>query len=435
MLRNGKIVSTELRKIAELARRDSRVKFTSLAHHLKPFFLLDCFKMLNQRGAAGSDGVTMEEFKADIGKNIMELHEDVRAGRYKASNVRRKFIPKADGKLRPLGIPTVRDRVLQRAVSEIISTVYEPYFCDFSYGFRPGRSAHNALESLRKTIDRSRIRYVVDADIEGYFDNVNHKWMMKFLEHRIADKTLRRLVAKWSKAGILENGVVVRSEKGAPQGGPISPLLANIYLHYVLDLWFEQKFKRRCKGNSAFVRYADDFVVCFEHKDEAEKFLEEIKERFVEFGLKLSEEKTQVVEFGKGSSRNGERGAGNGEPRTFEFLGYTHFMRRAKSGRYHVARKASRKTRIRFLKRVREWCNWNKHLRVRVQGKHLKKMLQGYYNYFGLTFYKSSLWNVKWHVARLWINALRRRSQRHNFYWKRVVRSEWFKLLPNPIWR
>lgn len=432
MRRPGDVVSTELRRIAELARQDREMKFTSLAHHLTPMLLLDSFELLNQKGAPGSDGMTMEEFKADIGKNILSLHGDLKAGKYRASSVRRKYIPKADGKQRPLGIPTVRDRVVQRAVAEIIGAIYEPYFLDCSHGFRPGRSTHNALESLRKTVDRSRIRYIVDADIKGYFDNVNHEWMLKFLRHRIVDRTILRLVAKWLKAGVMENGVVVRSEKGTPQGGPISPLLANIYLHYVLDIWFERKFKRACRGHAALVRYADDFVVCFEHKDEAEKFHEEIRERFAEFHLELSEEKTRIIEFGKESDQNGKRGPSDGV-RTFDFLGFTHYMRKWKNAEdYHVVRKPSRKSRNRFLVRVREWCEEHRHLRLRTQGEHLKKMLHGYYNYFGLAFCRPALRHVKWHVTRLWVSILRRRSQRHKLYWNRITGLAWMKILPDP---
>lgn len=258
MLRNGKDVYTKLQRIADLAKQDEEIKFTSLAHLLTPGLLKDCFLKLNQKGAPGPDGVTMSEYKANLDQNIESLWLELRTGKYRATAVRRVYIPKADGKQRPLGIPTVKDRIVQRAVGEILTAIYEPYFCECSYGFRPGRSCHDALENLRETVDRRPIHYVVDADIKAYFDSVNHKWMMRFLRHRISDRTILRLILKWLRTGNLENGVLVRGEDGTPQGGPLSPILANIYLHYVLDLWFERKFRSSASGYCALVRYADD---------------------------------------------------------------------------------------------------------------------------------------------------------------------------------
>jgi RNA-directed DNA polymerase len=308
MHRNEEPVSTQLQRIEELACRHTDLRFTSLAHLMTPVYLGECFKKLNQRAAAGTDGQTMSEFKENLARNAEELYELLKGNRYRATSVRRVYIPKANGKMRPLGIPTVKDRVVQRAVGGIISRIYEPYFIETSYGFRPGRSAHDALSVLKKTVQKKGIRYVVEADIKSYFDTVNHEWMMKFLGHRIADRTVLRLVRKWLVAGYMERGVVTRTGEGTPQGGPISPLLANIYLHYVLDLWFEKKFKKTCRGETALIRYADDFVVCFERKDEAERFLKEMEERFMAFNLGLSAEKTKLIEFGKRSSQNGLKG-------------------------------------------------------------------------------------------------------------------------------
>jgi len=259
-LRAVKDVSPELQRIAFKAKQDKRVRFTSLAHLLTPDFLKANFQKLNRHGAPGPDGVTMEAFRDTLDAEIDGVWRDLRTGRYRASPVRRVYIPKANGKLRPLGVPTVRDRTVQRAVADLSGTVYEPYFKDFSYGFRPGRSTHDALEALRVTIDRAPVRWVVEADIASYFDTVNHSWLMKFLQHRIADRTLLRLVAKWLKAGVMEGGVIGRSDEGTPQGGPLSPLLANVYLHYVLDLWFDHRFRPSVAGACALVRYADDCV-------------------------------------------------------------------------------------------------------------------------------------------------------------------------------
>lgn len=431
MHRNEQDVSTKLKRIAMLASQDKRLKFTSLAHLLTPDFLRKNFGELNRHGAPGVDGVTMEDFRSDLDRNVEAIWSDLRGGRYRASDVRRTFIPKVSGKLRPLGIPTVADRTVQRAVGEIISTVYEPYFLNCSYGFRPGRSCHDALEALRLNVDRNPVQIVVEADIESYFDTVNHDWMMRFLEDRILDKTILRLVRKWLNAGIMENGVVTRNEEGTPQGGPISPLLANIYLHYVLDLWFEMKFKPTCSGHCSLVRYADDFVVSFAHRGEAERFLKELRERFALYGLKLSEEKTGLIEFGKRSPNNHRKGP---EPRnkTFDFLGFTHYMRkRPKRGRY-VARKPKRVSRNKFLKSVKEWVTKNRDLSPWFQAKVLSRKLKGYYNYFGLRHCLPALKHDKWHVERIWIQALRRRSQRHRLYWWRVQKLPWFHLLPQP---
>ena len=424
-------VSTKLQRIAELAKQDTEVKFTSLAHLLTPGFLKESFLQLNQKATPGSDGVTMHEFRNNLDESIETLWTELMRGTYRAQPVRRVYIPKGNGKKRPLGIPSVRDRTVQRAVKRILEVIYEPYFCEFSHGFRPGRSCHDALESLRKTIDRKPIRYVVDADIKGYFDNVNHRWMKEFLRHRVKDRTLLRLIAKWLKAGVMENGVVCRSEDGTPQGGPLSPLLANIYLHYVLDLWFEKRIKPRMRGECTLVRYADDFLVCFELRDEAAKFLKELQERFARFNLELSAEKTQLIEFGKDSDHNNQIGPSNTQ-RTFDFLGFTHYMRKKGKRGYKVARKPCRKSRNKFLKNAKIWLEKYRHIPVWIQAKRLKRMLHGYYNYFGLRYCKPALRHIKWHLERIWISVLRRRGQKHRLYWKDMDRYGWFRSLPKP---
>ncbi|MBS3904889.1 MAG: hypothetical protein KGZ39_06150 [Simkania sp.] len=260
MLRNAEDVFTKLQRIETLAKQDVKLKFTSLAHLMTPELLQYALEKLNKHGAPGVDGVTVKEFASKAEENIAAIHLELKEMKYRASNVRRVHIPKSNGKLRPLGIPTVKDRVAQSAMATIIQMIYEPYFLDVSYGFRPGRSAHDALEAIKGAVDKTPINWIVDVDIRGYFDHVNHDWMIKFLEHRIADKTMLRLVSKCLKAGIMDNGVVTRNEEGTPQGGPISPLLANIYLHYVLDLWFEKQYKPKCLGHSFMVRYADDWA-------------------------------------------------------------------------------------------------------------------------------------------------------------------------------
>lgn len=434
MLRNEETVSTKLIRIAEIANQDKQIRFTSLAHLLTPELLKNSFNKLNHKAAPGVDGETIAAFGTDLDANIDALWLDLRKDKYKATEVRRTHIPKADGKLRPLGIPTVKDRIVQRAVSDILSAIYEPYFENSSYGFRKGRSTHDALEALRCNIDKERTRVIVDADIKSYFDMVNHKWLMKFLEDRIADRRLLKLIGKWLNAGIMDGGLRVRNEDGVPQGGPLSPLLDNIYLHYVLDLWFEKKFKPTCRGKAALVRYADDFVATFEHRIEAERFVAELRDRFALFNLELSEEKTRMVEFG----RNTQTGTGPGPvpmSRTFVFLGFTHYMRRRPKRGYYTARKPSKKSRNKFLASVTEWIYQHRDWSVWYQAKKLKQKLQGYYNYFGLRHCLPSLGHVKWHVERIWIRELRKRSHRHKLFWRRIPQYAWFSMLPEPARR
>ncbi len=425
---------TKLQRIAALARKDHRLRFTSLAHLLTVEYLKDSLKKLNKNAAPGIDGLTVTEYWKSVDSRLQDLHERLRTGRYRASPVRRVYIPKANGKQRPLGIPTVEDRIVQRAVAEIIGAIYEPYFCEFSYGFRPKRSCHDALEKLRKIVDKQPMRYVVEADIKAYFDTVNHQWLQTFLAHRIADSTIHRFIGKWLRSGIMENGVVSRSEEGTPQGGPISPLLANIYLHYVLDLWFKIEFKPSTRGACELVRYADDFVVCFENREEAVRFLKELRKRFEKFHLELSEEKTRIVQFGKTSPHNGETGPAD-SPRTFDFLGFTHYMRMKGERGYRVARKPSSTSRNKFLRKVKSFVEQHRDRNVWWQAYQLKPKLKGYYNYFGLRHCKRSLRHVKWHTQRIWICELRKRSQRHKLYWSQMRRYPWFGILPDPSLR
>lgn len=433
MHRNEEDVFTKLQRIEVLAKEDVTFKFTSLAHLLNPELLRFAYKKLNRHGAPGIDGVTMQQFAQNADESINTLHSELRERKYRADSVRRAYIPKNNGQLRPLGIPTVRDRITQKAAAEILGRIYEPYFMDVSYGFRPNRSAHDALEAIKRTVNANRVNWVVDVDIRGYFDHVNHEWMIKFLRHRIADKPLLRIISKWLTAGIMDNGVVTRNEEGTPQGGPISPLLANIYLHYVLDLWFEKKYKPRCQGFSFMIRYADDFIVGFEGQKEAEQFLQDLKKRFSEFGLAIAEEKTQIVAFGRNSRRDGKTGPTR-VPRTFKFLGFIHYMKQRGKGPKRnpvVARKPKSESRNKFLKNVKKWLRENMHTSIPWQRKRLSIRLKGYYQYFGLRHCLKALQHVKWHVGRLWVIALRRRSQKHNLLWKTIQTQAWFNL-PEP---
>lgn len=434
MRRNEESLSTKLRRIDELAEKDQRVRFTSLAHLLNEEMLTDSYKKLNRKGAPGTDGVSIGGFGEQLEENIKTLYEELKSGTYRATSVRRVYIPKANGKQRPIGIPTVKDRIVQRSVAEIIGAIYEPYFIEHSYGFRPGRSCHDAIRELKRVARKRRGRYIVEADIKSYFDKVNHDWMMKFLEHRIADKTILRLVKKWLNAGYMENGVKCRTEEGTPQGGPISPLLANIYLHYVLDLWFEKKYLKSCEGRTTLIRYADDFVVSFEKKEEAERFLREMKERLAAFNLTLAVDKTRLLEFGRRSSNNTTKGKA-GVIKTFDFLGFTMYARKRRNGRYSIAAKPSRDRKNRFLLKVKEWLRKNMNRNVWYQAFSLRRKLIGYYNYFGLKYCLPALEHVKFHVARIWLKTLRRRSQRAFVSWERFLSSSWYRKLPKPALR
>jgi RNA-directed DNA polymerase len=434
MHRNEESLSTKLQRIGELAKKDQSMRFTSLAHLLNVEMLYESFGKLNRKAAPGVDGVTMKEFGDNIWENTEALHEELRSMTYRATNARRVYIPKANGKQRPIGIPTVKDRVVQRAVAEIISRIYEPYFIEHSYGFRPGRSCHDAIRELQRAARKSRARYIVEADISSYFDTVNHEWMMKFLEHRIADSRILRIVKKWLNAGFMENGVKVRTDEGTPQGGPISPLLANIYLHYVLDLWFEKKYKKSCEGKATLIRYADDFVVSFEKKEEAERFLRELKDRLAAFNLTLAVDKTRLLEFGKRSRNNATKGKAD-VVKTFDFLGFTMFARKRNNGRYSIAVKPSRVRKNKFLRAVKEWLRVNTNRNVWYHAFSLRRKLFGYYNYFGLKNCLPSLNHVKVHVARIWLKTLRRRSQRAFISWERFLASPWYWKLPKPARR
>jgi RNA-directed DNA polymerase len=432
MHRNEESLSTKLHRIDELAKNDQSMKFTSLAHLLNEEMLTESYKRLNRRGAPGIDGVTIRGFGENAEENIRALYEELKSGRYRATSVRRVYIPKANGKQRPIGIPTVKDRIVQRAVAEIIGAVYEPYFIEHSYGFRPGRSCHDAIKELKRATRKSRARYVVEADISSYFDKVNHDWMMKFLAHRIADKTILRIVKKWLNAGFMENGVKCRTDEGTPQGGPISPLLANIYLHYVLDLWFEKKYRKSCEGKATLIRYADDFVVSFDKKEEAERFLKELKDRLAAFNLTLAVDKTRLMEFGRRSIHNTAKGKA-GVAKTFDFLGFTMYARKRKNGRYSIAAKPSRARKNRFLRAAKEWLRVNMNRNIWYQAFSLRRKLYGYYNYFGLKYCLPSLEHVKFHVARIWLKTLRRRSQRAFISWDKFLASPYYWKLPKPV--
>lgn len=415
------------RTLAEMARTDPNLRFTTLAHRLNAETLRVAFRRLNRQAAPGPDGLTVEDYERGLEERLRDLHHRLRTGRYRASPARRVLIPKANGKMRPLGIANVEDRVVQTAVALVLEPIYEQDFLELSYGFRPGRSAKDALEVLRQTIDKGPIHVVFEADIRGFFDHLDHAWLRKFLGHRIADRGLLRVIGKVLKSGVEEDGVVHRSKKGCPQGGPLSPLLANIYLHYVLDLWFQRRFRRSCRGEAHLVRYADDFVVCFELREDAERFRVELDERLRAFELELHPDKTRLIEFGTDLDKQGP-GPGSGG-HTFDFLGFTHYMRRRPKGRLRTARKPSKKSRLRFLAEVKLWLRKHMHSSPWFHQRALTAKLRGFYTYFRLRHCAPALWHVRHQVIRAWVRTLWRRSQKaRRLSWVRLKRKPWFKL-------
>lgn len=421
-------MSTQLGQIALKAKWDQKARFTSLAHLLTPEFLKETWGKMNRKAASGIDGESCEQFESELDRRVQELCEQLRAGTYRAPPVRRVEIPKGPGKTgtRPLGIPTVADRLLQRAVARILEAVFEADFLDCSYGFRPGRSPHHALRALRTRIVTGKVRHVAEADIRGYFTHISHHWVRQMVAHRIADPVILRLIGKWLRAGVMHEGVVLRTEEGTPQGGPISCILSNLYLHHSLDMWFERKYKRHCQGEAYLVRFVDDFVGCFEYGQDAEEFLRQLRKRFAEFNLTLAEEKTQVMLFGRFARE--QRAKYGKRPKTFEFLGLKHVCGVDRGGHFAVIRIPSVKSCRKFLARTHEWLIRHTHWKRRDQQRHLHVMLTGFYQYFGLHHCQRKLQWVMREVQRQWIRTLRRQSQRHRLYWSYLGSRSWFEL-------
>src|SRR5215211_1291596 len=333
----GADASSALGRVREVARRDRNARFTALLHHVSPGRLRAAYWAIRPQAAPGVDGVTWAEYGQDLEANLQDLHARVQAGRYRAKPSRRTYIPKADGRQRPLGIASLEDKIVQRAVVEVLNGVYEVDFRGFSYGFRPGRSPHDALDALAVGISRKRVNWVLDADIRDFFTSLDHSWLRRFLEHRIADKRILRLIGKWLAAGVIEDGNWSQTVEGSPQGASVSPLLANVYLHYVLDLWADWCRRRHAHGDVIIVRWADDFIVGFEHEQDAQQFLADLRARFAEFGLELHPDKTRLIEFGRYAAHR-RQARGLGKPATFDFLGFTHICAKSKNGRVWLKR-------------------------------------------------------------------------------------------------
>jgi group II intron reverse transcriptase/maturase len=416
-------VPSALERIRGAARQDKQRRFTALLHHVYDVERLrQAYFALKREAAAGIDGETWKHYGEQLGENLQDLSQRLQRGAYRARPVRRAYIEKADGRQRPLGVPVLEDKIVQRAVVEVLGAIYEQDFLGFSYGFRPQRNPHHALNALTVAIQTQKVSWVLDADIRSFFDTLEHSWLMKFVEHRVADRRIVRLIQKWLRAGVLEEGRRTRSEVGTVQGGSISPLLANIYLHYVFDLWTQRWRKKRARGDVIVVRYADDFVLGFEHRHEAERFLADLKQRFSRFGLELHPEKTRLIEFGRFAASNRKR-RGQGKPETFDFLGFTHSCGKTrKTGSFVVLRRTMRKRMAAKLHEVKAELQRRRHTTIGEQAKYLKAVVQGHVQYYGVPRNSPALNAFRWALGRLWWRSLCRRSQRGRIPWQRMTR-------------
>jgi group II intron reverse transcriptase/maturase len=405
-------LQSALDRVRQAACRDKQLKFTSLWHYVYDVARLrEAYLALKRDASAGVDGQTWQTYGQELESNLKDLSERLAQGRYQAKPVKRVYIPKADGRQRPIGVPVLEDKIVQRATVAVLNAVYETDFLGFSYGFRPGRSAHLALDALAVGIQTRKVNWLLDADIRGFFDTLSHEWLMKFVEHRIADQRVLRHIKKWLNAGVLEDGKCVEQEEGTPQGGSVSPLLANIYLHYVLDLWADQWRRTRGHGDVIIVRYADDFVVGFQHPSDAQQFLEELRERFRQFNLELHADKTRVIEFGREATGQRQR-RGEGKPPTFNFLGFTHACDKTRKGKF-VVRRRTMAVRMRAkLRAISRELRKRRHEPVQQVGRWLKTVLSGHYRYFGVPRNSEALNRFRVVVYRLWRLTLGRRSQK-----------------------
>jgi RNA-directed DNA polymerase len=425
----GQGALSDLDRVRRMARTDKEARFTALLHHVNIDRLRAAYLALEPKAAPGVDGVTWEDYGEDLEANLRDLHARVHRGAYRARPSRRVFIPKPDGRLRPLGVASLEDKILQRAVVEVLNAVFEADFLGFSYGFRPGRSPHHALDALAVGIKR-KVSWVLDLDFRDYFSRLDHQWLERFLEHRIADKRVLRLIQKWMAAGVVEDGSWTAFDEGVPQGASASPLLANVYAHYVFDLWAHQWRRRHARGQMVIVRFADDAVVGFEYREDAERFHAELRGRLAKFNLELAAEKTRLIEFGRFAARDRER-RGLGKPETFRFLGFTHICGKTRTGRFQLKRITDSKRIPAKLAVLRGKIERRQHLPVDEQGRWLASALRGHYQYYAVPDNIDALHAFREQAVRYWFVALRRRSQRTTVTWERMSRlaDRW---LPQP---
>jgi group II intron reverse transcriptase/maturase len=423
-------VTQALDRVRQAARLRKKEKFTSLFHHLSIDLFRESFFALKRDAAPGVDGLTWKEYEADLERNLTDLHSRVQRGAYRALPSRRTYIPKADGRQRPLAVMALEDKIVQKATVAVLNCVYEEQFLGFSYGFRPKRGQHDALDALVVGITDRRVNFIFDADVASFFDSVSKDWLVRFVEHRIGDKRIIRLIRKWLKAGVLEEGIVTVSETGTGQGSVISPLLANVYMHYVFDLWADRWRRREARGDVVIVRYADDFVVGFEFESDARRFWDALRARLEEFALSLHPEKTRLIEFGRHAADRRAR-AGLGKPETFKFLGFLFICGKSRRGQFLVHRKSRRDRMQAKLKEVKQELRKRMHQPIPEQGRWLAQVVRGYFAYHAVPTNRASISAFRRYVVRLWHRTLRRRSQKDRFPWERMpsLADDW---LPQP---
>jgi group II intron reverse transcriptase/maturase len=427
---SGARVSQGLAGVRKAAREYKEMKFTALLHHVTVDLLRDSFSSLKRKAAPGVDGVTWQEYAVGLEDRITDLHSRLHRGAYRALPSRRVYIEKADGRKRPLGVAALEDKIVQYAVVTILNQIYEENFLGFSYGFRPGRSQHQALDALSYALVKKKVNYMLDADIQGFFDNLDKAWMIKFVEHRVADRRILRLIQKWLKAGVMEEGKWSDTETGTAQGSVISPLLANIYLHYVFDLWVDAWRKKHARGEVIVIRYADDIILGFQWETDADRFRQSLGERLGKFGLELHPDKTRRIEFGRYAEQNRKR-RGEGKPETFDFLGFTHISGKNGNGSYAVRRMTIRKRMRKKLQEIKQQLRMRMHDPVPQTGAWLRSVVQGYFNYYAVPGNLDSLGLFRERVLRYWGQVLKRRSQLRRYAWVRRLKlaAQW---LPTP---
>jgi RNA-directed DNA polymerase len=416
-----KIMETKLTRIALIAKEKPEARITSLAGLINKDSIIESHIKMNKKKAGGIDQVTKDEYDKNLDENVDDLMERMKRQAYKPQPVRRVLIPKiGTDKMRPLGILAYEDKLVQSVLSDILNAVFDGDFLDCSFGFRPNRGCHDALKAVTKIIQDRKINYIVDADIKGFFDNMNHEWIMKFIEHRIADVNIYRLISRFLKSGVVENGEHRETPIGAPQGGQISPILGNVYLHYALDLWFEKVVREQCKGDAYMVRYADDSVFCFEYEDEARAFYEQLKKRLAKFNLELAEDKTKIMNFGRYAEEECKK-VGIRKPETFDFLGFTHYCSKSAKGYFRVKRKTSKKKYNASLKKFKSWLREQLTTPAVEVMKKLVVKLNGYYRYYGLTDNSQMIARFGDEVKRLLYKMFNRRSQKKSMNWIKYI--------------
>jgi len=423
-------VSQALERVRLAARREEKEKFTSLLHHVDPEMLRTSFYALKRDAAPGVDGMTWDTYEQGLDRRIEDLHARVQSGTYRALPSRRSYIPKEDGTKRPLAVTALEDKIVQRAVAAVLSEIYEEDFLGFSYGFRPGRSQHDALDALCVGISSKKVNFILDADIRSFFTEVSQEWVVRFLEHRIGDRRILRLIQKWLRAGVLEDEIVTIEEKGTGQGSVISPLLANVYLHYVFDLWAERWRRREATGDMIMVRYADDIVVGFQHEADARRFWDGMRERLRAFSLALHPEKTRLIEFGRSAAQNCKR-RGLGKPETFKFLGFVFICGKSRRGDFQIRRKSRGDRMMAKLREIKEALRKRMHEPIPEVGKWLAQIVAGYFAYHAVPTNSTALHAFRYHVAVLWHRQLCRRSQRAYVVWERMAKLA-DEFLPKP---